>query len=208
MPGKQAKILSSTDVNDLLIFATCTRHSVRNRLIVLLAAKAGLRAGEIAKLTWEMVLDPTGNIGGVIELRDAAAKNGRGRLIPMHPDLRRALAAYRGLSNGLGPLIRSERSGAMTSLSIVVWFYRAFRNVGLNGCSSHSGPEGNEPSEPFASPSRFVACERSPKCIVIHSIKTVCIIRNRYGKLSRCCSNRDGNYQLSLGCNVRTTELI
>jgi len=52
MPGKQAKILSLGDVNDLLVFATCTRHSLRNRVIVLLAAKAGLRAGEIAKLTW------------------------------------------------------------------------------------------------------------------------------------------------------------
>jgi integrase/recombinase XerD len=26
-----------------------------------------------------------------------------------------------------------------TPLSIVVWFNRAFRNIGLNGCSSHSG---------------------------------------------------------------------
>ena len=139
MPGKQAKILSSCDVNDLLIFATCTQHPLRNRLIILLAAKAGLRAGEIAKLTWDMVLDPTGEIGAVIELRDAAAKNGSGRLIPIHPDLRQALAAYRRLSTSIGPLIQSERGGPMTPLSIVVWFNRAFRKIGLSGCSSHSG---------------------------------------------------------------------
>ena len=93
MSGKQAKILSLGDVSDLLVFANCTRHSLRNRLIVLLAAKAGLRAGEIANLTWDMVVDPTGEIGTVIELRDRAAKNGSGRLIPVHPDLRQALAA-------------------------------------------------------------------------------------------------------------------
>ena len=139
MPGKQAKILSIGDVNDLLVFATCTRHPLRNRVIVLLAAKAGLRAGEIANLTWDMVLDPTGEIGTVIELRDAAAKNGSGRLIPVHPDLRHALTTYRNLSTGVGPLIRSERGGAMTPLSVVVWFNRVFRNIGLNGCSSHSG---------------------------------------------------------------------
>ena len=139
MPGKQAKVLSVDDVKDLLVFANCTRHPVRNRVIILLAAKAGLRAGEIAKLTWDMVLDPTGDIGAVIELRDAVAKNGGGRLIPVHPDLRQALAAYRGLSTGIGALIRSERGGPMTPLSIVVWFNRAFRNIGLNGCSSHSG---------------------------------------------------------------------
>jgi len=43
MAGKQAKILSVGDVNDLLVFASCTRHALRNRLIVLFAAKAGLR---------------------------------------------------------------------------------------------------------------------------------------------------------------------
>ena len=98
MPGKQAKILSLGDVSDLLVFASCTRHPLRNRVIVLLAAKAGLRAGEIAKLTWDMVLDPTGDIGSVIELRDIAAKNGSGRLIPVHPDLR---AGARRLSQSL-----------------------------------------------------------------------------------------------------------
>ena len=135
MPGKQAKILSLGDVNDLLVFANCTRHPLRNRVIVLLAGKAGLRAGEIANLTWGMVVDPTGDVGWVIELHDIAAKNGSGRLIPVHPDLRQVLAAYRGLSIGGGPIIRSERGGPMTPLSIVVWFNRA----GLNGCSSHSG---------------------------------------------------------------------
>ena len=108
-------------------------------MIVLLAAKAGLRAAEIANLTWDMVLGPTADIGLVIELRDIAGKNGSGRLIPVHPELRQALAAYRSLSTGIGSVIRSERGGPMTPLSIVVWFNRAFRNIGLHGCSSHSG---------------------------------------------------------------------
>jgi hypothetical protein len=30
MPGKRAKILSAPDVNDLLVFASCTRHPLRN----------------------------------------------------------------------------------------------------------------------------------------------------------------------------------
>jgi hypothetical protein len=32
-----------------------------------------------------------------------------------------------------------ERGGRMRPLSIVVWFNRAFKNIGLKGCSSHSG---------------------------------------------------------------------
>jgi integrase len=95
MPGKRAKILAAPDVNDLLVFASCTRHPLRNAVIVLLSAKAGLRAGEIANLTWPMVVDASGQISSLIELRDNAAKKGSGRSIPLHPDLAAALAAWR-----------------------------------------------------------------------------------------------------------------
>jgi integrase len=60
MAGKQAKILSDANVDDLLLFAETTRQPARNRAMVLLSAKAGLRAGEIVHLTWEMVTDPSG----------------------------------------------------------------------------------------------------------------------------------------------------
>jgi integrase len=51
-------------------------------VIALLLAKAGLRAGEIANLTWEMVLCADGQISLTVELRDWAAKKSGGRLIP------------------------------------------------------------------------------------------------------------------------------
>lgn len=70
MIGKKAKILSDEHITRLLSFASTTRYPARNRVIVLLSLKAGLRAGEIAKLTWPMVLDPDGRIALVIELRD------------------------------------------------------------------------------------------------------------------------------------------
>jgi integrase/recombinase XerD len=139
MPGKQAKILSTDQTGDLLLFATTTRSPARNKIIVLLSLKAGLRAGEIANLTWEMVLDSGGEVGSVIELRDHAAKKGSGRLIPIHADLRAALGEWRRHCDGTGPVVRSERGGAMTPVSIVNWFAIAYRAVGLEGCSSHSG---------------------------------------------------------------------
>ena len=74
MAGKQAKILSEDDLQDLLVYASSTRNPIRNRVIALLSAKAGLRAGEIANLTWDMVLEPSGAISTVVELRDHAAK--------------------------------------------------------------------------------------------------------------------------------------
>ena len=114
MSGRQAKILSKDNCDDLLVFASTTRHPLRNRLIVLLSIKAGLRAAEIANLTWEMVLTPTADIGPAIELHDRAAKKSGGRLIPIHPELREALSDLRRQTEAAGPVIRSQRGGPMT----------------------------------------------------------------------------------------------
>jgi integrase len=139
MAGKQAKILHEQQINDLLVFASATRNPLRNKLIVLLSVKAGLRAGEIAGLTWDMVLDPTGEVGQAIELHDRIAKKNSGRRIPISPALRIALTAWCLLTGSVGSIIRSERGDAMTPTGIVNWFALAYRAVGLAGCSSHSG---------------------------------------------------------------------
>jgi integrase len=111
MRGKKAKILSNENVEDLLLFAETTRHPLRNKFVVLLSAKAGLRAGEIAHLTWVMFTEPTGAVSTVLELPDHAAKKGSGRVIPLHEDLRTALAAWRAASHSAGPVTVSERGG-------------------------------------------------------------------------------------------------
>src|SRR4051795_10571359 len=108
MPGKQAKILSEQHIEDLLFFAGNTRQPDRNRVIVLLSMKAGLRAAEIANLTWDMVVGSTGQIGTVIELHDDAAKMGSGRTIPIHGRLRDALATLALRQAAAGPIILSE----------------------------------------------------------------------------------------------------
>ena len=60
MIGRQAKTLSRRDLRRLRAIARKGRTPLRNDLIVLLAVRAGLRACEIARLTWGMVLDPSG----------------------------------------------------------------------------------------------------------------------------------------------------
>jgi len=108
--------------------------------MVLLSFKAGLRAGEIAKLTWPMLLTADGRIADRIELHDGAAKKASGRSIPLHPALRRELQKL-GRNGVEGAVIPSERGGSqgMRPNSIVNWFRQLYREVGLNGCSSHSG---------------------------------------------------------------------
>src|SRR5664280_2332628 len=127
MLGKQAKILSDDNIRDLLAFTALPRYPPRNRVMVLLSVKAGLRAGEIANLTWDMVTDSVGNIGTVIALEDRIAKKKSGRVIPVHPDLADALVALQKVTGGLGPVIRSERGTPMIPVSIVNWFRIAYR---------------------------------------------------------------------------------
>jgi len=75
-----------------------------------------------------------------MELQDCIAKKGSGRVIPIHPELHEALVKLARFSPELrGPIIRSERGGPMTPVSIVCWFAKAYRAIGLEGCSSHSG---------------------------------------------------------------------
>ena len=140
MAGKQAKILNEEDISALVRTTRKSRYPSRDKVIVLLSVKAGLRASEIAMLTWDMVLTPSGEISGTIELLDAAAKKRTGRTIPIHPDLRSALTRLRRITDVLsGPVVRSERGGQMTAISIVNWFAIKYRELSLKGCSSHSG---------------------------------------------------------------------
>jgi integrase len=133
MRGKQAKTLSDNNLDDLLLFAETGRHPLRNKVIVLLSAKSGLRAGEIAHLTWAMVTDATGAISTALELSDAAAKKGSGRVIPLHEDLRTALAEWRLATNSAGPVIVSERGGPMRPESVVVWLPMRIGHSALPG---------------------------------------------------------------------------
>jgi len=139
MAGKQAKILTSGQLRLAMAEAGRSRHGRRDQAMLLLSVKAGLRAGEIAGLTWPMVETSDGHLSDRIELRDGIAKMGSGRAIPMHPDLRQALVRlrrHRGLS---GYVIESERGGPLRASSVVNWFKAFYGELGFAGCSSHSG---------------------------------------------------------------------
>jgi integrase/recombinase XerD len=123
----------------MLLHARSSSTAERDRVIILLSVKAGLRASEIAKLDWSMVLDPQGRVGHLITVCDAIAKMGSGRRIPMHPILRRALLVLCRSGNAVGPVICSVRGGCMRPNSIVNWFVTLFAALGFEGCSSHSG---------------------------------------------------------------------
>lgn len=144
MLGRQAKVLSRGALVRVLARVREHAFAERDRVIVLLSIRAGLRAAEIAGLTWSMVLNDRGRVGDVIAIRSSIAKKGSGRRVPVHPELKVALTALRRGSLGSGllpdrPIIVSARGGPMRANSIVNWFVALYADLGLEGCSSHSG---------------------------------------------------------------------
>jgi integrase/recombinase XerD len=142
--GKQAKILTLKQETTIVQALQQTRYPTRDRVMFLLSIKAGLRAKEIALLTWAMVTDAEGQVAEVIALPNKASKRqGGGRTIPLNATLRQALVA---LHQRRGdevhpdrPVIFSERGGPLTASSVTKWFFHLYQDLGMTGCSSHSG---------------------------------------------------------------------
>jgi len=145
--GKQAKVLTKQQVELLYTSLSLTQDEDRNRLIFLLSVKAGLRAKEIAGLTWRMVLDASGDLADQIALEDLASKGTSGRIIPINKLLKQEL------QNQLDTVliktkvqeIRNQRivqtqRGKETSAQVIVNMFKGwYTRAGLIGCSSHSG---------------------------------------------------------------------
>lgn len=136
---KQAKTLCKNQVALLLIMLKTTRYPLRNKVIALLSIKAGLRAKEIANLTWAMVTDAQGQLSGAIHLRNTASKGKSGRVIPLNKELKAALQALQKKAGPSTYVITTERSEQFSSAAIVNLFAAWYRTIGLQGCSSHSG---------------------------------------------------------------------
>ncbi len=106
--------------------------------------KAGLRAKEIASLTWSMVTDAEGQLGDALHLPNSASKgkNG-GRTVPLNPALREALEVLSAKrADEAAPqarIIYSERGEGYSSAAVQVWFARLYGALGFDGASSHSG---------------------------------------------------------------------
>jgi len=93
---KQASPLTAAQTTRLVKFVSEeTRFPERNLVLVLLGLKAGLRSQEIAGLTWGMVSDAEGNLTDTLRLTNTASKGKSGRVIPMNPELRKALVVLR-----------------------------------------------------------------------------------------------------------------
>ena len=134
---RRAKVLTEAQAAGAI--AACA--SAYERAMVRLSLNAGLRAKEIAALTWSMVTDAQGELARDIQLPNIASK-GRtgGRTIPIDGDLKAALLELKAKFPAMdGCVIQGERRKRLTANAVAVWFGRHYRALGFNGCSSHSG---------------------------------------------------------------------
>jgi integrase/recombinase XerD len=139
--GKQAKILNRSQVEAVLNHISGRRYGLRNQVIFLLSVRAGLRAKEIAALKWSMVVGADGEVGEYIHLTNDASKGQSGRIIPINKQLRASLVELceQGRGDPTAYVISTERSDRASAQAIVNLFQRWYRDLGLIGCSSHSG---------------------------------------------------------------------
>ncbi len=110
----------------------------------MLSLKAGLRAQEIASLTWGMVTEASGQVRDALHLPNRASKGKTGgRTIPLHPDLQAALIALQTARGAMATpersVLFSERGGGLSAATVSLGFHRLSPALQLDGCSSHSG---------------------------------------------------------------------
>lgn len=144
--SRQAKTLSRQQIEAVSSYLLNRRHGLRDQTIFNLSIRSGLRAKEIASLTWAMVTTSDGKIGDAIHLTNIASKGTSGRIIPMNKAVKENLCrllleqqTIRHFEITTAYVITTERTKHTSAQSIVNMFSKWYRELGLLGCSSHSG---------------------------------------------------------------------
>ena len=93
-----------------------------------------------------MVVVADGQVGNAIHLTDIASKGKSGRVVPLNKQLHANLVQMlsiakerRGFTLGTAYVINTERSDHTSAQAVVNMFKRWYHDLGLLGCSSHSG---------------------------------------------------------------------
>lgn len=141
-PINRARVLDDRQIERVLKHIADTSNApASDEVKFLLSFYAGLRVSEIAGMTLDAVVDADDRIGRHIIVGRHIAKQGRQRIIPMHPRIRDALTRFRSDHPNIRFLAFSNRRGVrrQNASAVKSWFIQLYRQVGLEGCSSHSG---------------------------------------------------------------------
>lgn len=138
----KASVLSPEQHSQFVRYLANTRQAEQNKAIYLLGYRAGLRIGSIAGLQINDVLDSSGNLKEVVELRRDIVKGRRNYAAYLtHPELRNALSSYLAVrpSVEVKNLFVSQKKTSFSANALAHKMLKLYREAGFEGASSHSG---------------------------------------------------------------------
>lgn len=88
-----------------------------------------------------MVCDSEGAVSDCLNLSDKASKGKySGRINPLHRELKHLLILAKSQEVSLSQyIVQTERDKKMSAQTVVNFFYILYKNLNMEGCSSHSG---------------------------------------------------------------------
>ncbi len=138
----QARILNSVELRRVLDYVATRKHSARNRAMLLLTHFAGMRVAEVASLRLNDVLNDSGTIREEVRLKPEQTKGKYARTVYLNLRMQKELAQYIKTINTSDlqkPLFYTQKRASFSPNTLAQYFLFLYRNVGLEGASSHSG---------------------------------------------------------------------
>lgn len=158
MSIKRAKTLDDNQLSELLAYIDANSTlPERDRLIVLLSFKAGLRVAEIAKIDLKAMTDSRGRIAKQIHIFGNVGKKQRERDLPLTNELLiEAIRAFRKrfptatfvaispqpfryLNTRQGVIHEMPTLKRVSVPALTMYYWTLLRDAGFEGTSSHSG---------------------------------------------------------------------
>ena len=145
----QAKVLSEQELKRALGMIAERRHAGRDRLALLLTHWAGMRICEVAALTRDTVLGPSGEVLEEWRLDREQTKGSNGRVVYANSKLRKEVASYLKAyptSSPDHPVMVSQKGNSkrrgFSANTLCQLINGIYREAGIQGASSHSGRRG------------------------------------------------------------------
>ena len=141
----QAKVLTEAEVEKVLQFTANTKHSLRNRTLVITSFASGMRAKELASLRYKDVVNNDGTIKSEIRLSAEQTKGSDNRTVYINTKLQQDLLQYaKGMHfrSGDDKFFQTQKSNSkvgFTPNTLCQFFHYLYKRAGIDGASSHSG---------------------------------------------------------------------
>jgi integrase/recombinase XerD len=152
----QAKVLNEREIRKCLTWISAKRHASRNRCMFLLTHQSGMRVGEVSALRISDVLTQDGQIKEEVRLTADQTKGDRSRVVYLPTKTQQEIKEYlitRFKVRDLKPISMTDTSRALFSTqknanrgfsanTLAQYFHYLYKEVGIEGASSHSGRRG------------------------------------------------------------------